>query len=133
MIYCCGAYHSPVRTIELGSHYKYSERKLEILECPICKSLVAQLTLFNIKTQTYEYFRPKRKKTYKFISDVESGKWDEVHLKFATKERAGFIYGQNREYKNGKVCQYAVDFNGVKRLVKVVEKGEYGKKEKTIK
>ena len=133
MIYCCGGYHSPVKTIELSSHYKYSERKLEILECPICKTLIAELKMFNIKHQKYEYFRPKRKKTPQFIKDVQSGKWDEIHLKFGTKERSGFVFGENREYKNGKICQYAVDFNGVKRLVKVIKKGEYGKKEETAK
>lgn len=131
MIYCCGAYHSPLRTVELGSHYKYSERRLEIVVCPICNSLVAQLVMFNIKKQRYEYFRPKRKKTYEFIKDVESGKWDVVHLKFGTKERSGFVYGQNRECKNGDIRQYAVDFNGVKKLVKVVKKGEYGKTKET--
>ena len=133
MIYCCGGYHSPIKTIELSSHYKYSERKLEILECPICKTLVAELKMFNIKHQKYEYFRPKRKKTAQFIKDVQSGKWDEIYLKFGTKERSGFVFGENREYKNGKIRQYAVDFNGVKRLVKVVKKGEYGKKEEIVK
>ena len=133
MIYCCGGYHQATKIVELGSHYKYSERKLEILECPICKSLVAELTLFNIKRQCYEYFRPKRKKVSAFIQDVQSGKWDEIHLKYGTKERAGFVYGENREYKSGKICQYSVDFNGLKKLVKVIKKGENGKKEKTNK
>ena len=131
MIFCCGGYHPATRIIELGSHYKYSERRLEILECPNCKSLVAELTLFNVKKQCYERFRPKRKKVSEFIKDIQSGKWEEIHLKFGTKERAGFVYGENREYKSGRIRQYSVDFNGVKKLIKVIKKGEYGNKEKT--
>lgn len=120
MIYCCGAYHTALKTVFLIPDFKYRDRKLEILVCPICGALVAVLTQFNIKTEKYETFRPNRKKTSKFIKDIESGKWQEIKVKYGTKERAGFIYGVNKELKNGKICQYAVDFNGVKKLVKVL-------------
>ena len=86
--------------------------------CPRCGALVAELTQFNINEQKYEVYRPHRKKTSKFINEVSSGKWSEVKIKYGTKEKAGFVFGINRQHKNGKVFQYAMDFNGKKKLVK---------------
>lgn len=120
MIYCCGVYHSPERAIFLLPNFEYTDRKLEILICPICGALVAELVQLNVKTQKYETIRPKRKKTYSFIKQIEAGKWEEIKVKYGTKERNGFVYGVNREYKNGKIYQYAVNFNGEKKLVKVI-------------
>lgn len=88
--------------------------------CPVCGALVAELVQFNVKKQKYETFRPKRKKTSSFIKQMEEGKWTEIKPKYGTKERNGFVYGVNREYKNGKICQYAVNFNGETKLVKVI-------------
>ncbi len=130
MIYCCGGYHTPLRTVFLMPDLNYRDRKLEVLVCPVCGALVAELCQFNIKTLKYETFRPKRKKTAKFILDVEKGKWQEIKVKFGTKERAGFIYGVNKELKNGKIYQYAVNFNGDKKLVKICSGKNYGNIEK---
>lgn len=121
MIYCCGGYHNPLRTVFLASNAEYKDRKLEILICPNCGYLVAVLTQFNIKKQKYESFRPKRKKTAKFIQSFESSEWKNIRIKYGTKGNRGFIYGVNKELKNGKICQYAVDFNGIKKLVKVID------------
>lgn len=120
MIYCCSGYHKPIRTVFLLPDFMYRDRKLEILLCPKCGALVAELTQFNINSQKYEVYRPKRKKTAKFLKEVENGKWQEIKVKYGTKERAGFVYGVNKEMKNGKICQYAVDFNGAKKLVKII-------------
>ncbi len=120
MIYCCGGYHTPLRTVFLMPDFLYRDRKLEVMVCPICGNLKAELVQYNVKTEKYESFIPKRKKTAKFIQDVESGKWQEIKIKYGTKERAGFVYGVNREFKNGKIYQYAVNFNGEKKLVKVI-------------
>lgn len=120
MIYCCGGYHTPLKTVFLAPDFKYRDRKLEVLVCPSCGALIAELTQYCIKTQKYEVFRPKRKKTSKFIREVENGKWQEIKIKYGTKERAGFVFGLNREFKNGKIYQYAVNFNGEKKLVKVI-------------
>ncbi|MCD7780371.1 MAG: hypothetical protein LUH05_06845 [Candidatus Gastranaerophilales bacterium] len=100
--------------------FLYRDRKLEVAICPACKALIAELVQYNVKTEKYETYRPKRKKTAKFIKDVENGKWQEIKIKYGTKERAGFIYGVNREFKNGKIYQYAVNFNGETKLVKVI-------------
>ena len=121
MIYCCGGYFNPLKTVFLLPNSQYRDRKLEIAKCPVCGALSAVLTQFNIKTQQYETFRPKRKKTAKFINELEQGKWSEVKVKYGTKERAGFIYGINRQYKNGKIYQYAINFNGDKKLIKIIE------------
>jgi len=104
----------------LSPNFQYRDRKLEVLVCEICGALIAELTQFNVKTQKYETFRPKRKKTAKFIKDIEEGKWQEIKIKYGTKDRAGFVYGVNREYKSGKIYQYAVNFNGEKKLVKII-------------
>ncbi len=120
MIYCCGRYHVPTKTVIVAPDFLHRDRKLEIIICPVCGSLSACLTQYNIKEQKYETIRPKRKKTAKFIQEVEAGKWSEVKIKYGTKERAGFVYGVNKVLKDGTIKQYAVDFNGTKTLVKVI-------------
>lgn len=119
MIFCCGLYFKPLKTIFVLPDFNYRDRKLEILHCPRCGALVAELTQFNVNTQEYETFRPNRKKTAKFLKEIEAGSWNEVKIKPATKEKSGFVYGVNREHKNGKIYQYSVDFNGIKKLVKI--------------
>lgn len=120
MIYCCGGLHKPSRTVLLSPEFIYTERKLEILVCPVCGAVIAMLTRFNVKTQKYEIIRPKQKKTLNFIKEAESGKWREI--KYGTREKAGFVFGLNRENKDGTIYQYASDFNGVKRLIKIIDK-----------
>ena len=122
MIYCCGGYYNPSQTVFLLPDNNYRDRKLEIVICPKCGALVAELVQFNVQSQKYESFRPKRKKTAKFLQEVQDGGWKEVKVPFATKERAGFVFGLNKEMKNGTIKQFSVDFNGQKRLVKVIEK-----------
>ena len=120
MIYCCGGYHKPLRTVLISPDITFKDRKLEILICPKCGVLVAELTQFNIKTNSYEKYRPKRKKTYEFIKKLEQGVWSEQRIKYGTKERQGFVYGLNRQAADGKIYQYSVDFNGEKKLVKII-------------
>ena len=121
MIYCCGGYHTPYKTVALLPTFRHRERKLEVLVCPICGSVVAELVQYNVKTQMYEKIRPKKKKTLKFLADVESGKFDEVKIKHGVKQNAGYIFGVNKQAKDGKIYQYSVDFNGNKKLVKVID------------
>ena len=72
------------------------------------------------KTQKYEKFRPKRKKVSEFIKSIENGTWQEIKVPYGTKERSGFVFGLNKEHKDGRIFQYAVDFNGEKKLVKII-------------
>ncbi len=120
VIYCCGGYHKPQQTVILFPENEYKERKLEILVCPVCGSIAAELTQYNTKSKKYETFRPKRKQTVKFIKKLQEGKWKEEKVSFGTKSNKGFVYGVNVESQNGKIYQYAVDFNGERKLVKVI-------------
>jgi len=130
MIYCCGVFRPPFKTVFLLPDFNYRDRKLEILHCPVCGAVSAVLTQFNIKTNEYEVFRPKRKQTLKYINEVESGKWQEIQVEHGTKGNAGFVYGVNKEYKDGEIHQYSVDFNGNSKLTKIINNSGwvYGKK-----
>lgn len=121
MIYCCGGCHTPLKTVFLPANFRYRDRKLEVLVCPICGSLVAELVQFDVRKNKYETYRPTSKQTVSFIKDVQAGKWREIKIKYGTKGNAGFVYGVNKQRKNGKIYQYAVDFNGTKKLVKVID------------
>ncbi len=110
----------PQRTVILLPDKKYRDRKLEIMVCPVCGGLSAVLTQFNIKKKRYETYRPQRKKTAKFIQKVQQQQWTEEKAAYGTKSKAGFVYGVNMQSSNGKIYQFAVDFNGKRRLVKVI-------------
>ncbi len=120
VIYCCGGYHTPHQTVYLLPENEFKARKLEIIVCPVCGSLAAELTQYNTNTGEYETLRPKRKQAAKFIKKLQEGKWKEQKVCCGTKYNAGFVYGVNVEAKNGKIYQYAVDFNGERKLVKVI-------------
>lgn len=129
MIYCCGVYRTPVQTVFLLPNFKYQDRKLEIYICANCGKIAAVLTQFNIQTKQYEIYKPSsRKKTADFIQKIKNGKFDEVKLQYGTKEKAGFVYGVNKQLKNGEIRQYAVDFNKEKKLVKVIKSKEKNEK-----
>lgn len=121
MIYCCGGCHTPLKTVFLPANFRYRDRKLEVLVCPKCGTLVAELVQFDVRKNKYETYRPASKQTISFIKDVQAGKWREIKIKYGTKGNAGFVYGVNKQRKNGKIYQYAVDFNGTKKLVKVID------------
>lgn len=121
MIMCCRHGNEPLVRVFLRPDSFFRDRKLEIATCSVCGALIAELTQFNIAKQAYEVIRPKSKKTAKFIKKMEKLQWFELQLPKGTKSNMNFIYGLNREYKNGKIYQYAVDFNGSKKLVKIIE------------
>lgn len=121
MIYCCGGYYTPLKTVFLPANFRYRDRKLEVLICPKCGTLLAELIQFDVRKKQYETYRPLRKQAAKFIKDVQAGKWREIKIKYGSKGNAGFVYGVNKQCKNGKIYQYAVDFNGTKKLVKVID------------
>ena len=120
MIYCCGGYHEPQQTVILLPDGRYKDRKLELIVCPNCGNIAAVLTQFNIFEKKYETYRPQRKKTLRFIKKIQEQQWKVESVKNGTKSKAGFIYGVNIQAKNGKIYQFAVDFNGKRKLVKVI-------------
>jgi len=121
VIYCCGVYHTPSRVIIPADTNLFVKRKLEILICPKCNSLIAELTQYSLSKQVFEKIRPKRKKTFEFINSIENGEWSEEKIvKYGTKSNASFVYGVNEEDERGNINQYAVDFNGVRKLVKII-------------
>ncbi|MCD7879816.1 MAG: hypothetical protein LUG16_07785 [Candidatus Gastranaerophilales bacterium] len=121
MIYCCGSCCEPLETVFILPSFQYRDRKLEVSRCPVCGALHAKVTQFNVKTQQYETFQPRRKKIKKFIDSVKDGKWFKVNVKYGTPAAAGFVFGLNKELKNGDIKQYSVDFNGTKKLVKIIK------------
>ena len=121
MIMCCRRLNEPLVTVYLCPDDEFRDRKLEIATCCVCGALIAELTQFNIAKQIYEVVRPKRKHTAAFIKKCQQLEWFDLKQNSATKGKMGFVYGVNREYENGKIYQYAVDFNGTKKLVKIIE------------
>lgn len=122
MIYCCAIYHSVENPIFLKPNEFFRDRKLEVITCPKCGALIAELTQFNIQKQEYERIRPKPKKTAKFLMQLEAAN-EIIHMpeiKYGTKSNMNWVYGMNTLTKDGEVRQYAKDFNGVKKLVKVI-------------
>lgn len=135
MIYCCGVYQNPFQTAFLLPNFFYKDRKLEIYLCGNCGKMTAILTQYNVQTKQYETYKPSsRKKTADFIRKIKNGKFDEHTIKHGTKEKSGFAYGVNKQYKNGKIYQYSVNFNDEKKLVKVINlKGEQHESSKACK
>ena len=131
MIYCCGALHEPNQTVFLYPTLFFKKRRLELAVCPVCGALIAELSQFNSRTKKWVKLRPKAKKVKKLIENLQNGYWNGIKVKAATTFNASFIFGLNKEYKNGKIYQFAVDFNGQKQLVKVIDtKENYAEKEK---
>jgi len=120
LIYCCGMLHKPDRVIRIMSDFKYSDRVLELYICEVCGKITAELTQFNIKHQKVKKKRIEKRQLAKFVSLFSNGSFEEKSVEYATKSRAGFSYGVNRQEKDGKIYQYAVDFNGTKTLVKIL-------------
>ncbi|MBQ3641198.1 hypothetical protein II906_04640 [bacterium] len=124
MIYCCGALHEPVQTVFLYPTLFYKKRKLELTICPNCGNIVAEIVQYNSRTKKWVKFRPKAKKVKKLIQDLQNDFWQAEETKSANKFNASFSFGLNRQYKNGKIYQFAVDFNGKKELVKIIDAKE---------
>lgn len=120
LIYCCGMLHKPDRVIRLMPDFKYSNRVLEIFICEVCGKITAELTQLNIKHNKIKKKRLEKRQLAKFVSLFNDGSFEEKSAEYATKSRAGFAYGVNRQEKDGKIYQYSVDFNGTKTLVKVL-------------
>ena len=120
MIMCCRQKQLPYVSVRIRDDKQFKNRKLEVLICVQCGALIADLTQYNIEKGVWEVIRPKRKNTASFIKKMQKLEWHEIKEKTGTKSNMNYIYGENREHKNGKIYQYSVDFNGVKKLVKIV-------------
>lgn len=124
MIYCCGALHRAERVVLLFPNKFCIDRRVEMGFCPNCGNFIVELHQYNLKKRCVMCIRPKRSETGRFIKSLETKKlWYEPGLKSGLKGNAGFVYGKNIEREDGNIYQYSVDFNGTKKLVKVIEKG----------
>ena len=121
-IVCCRCKQEADICLFLKPNKQYRDRKLEVITCCICGALIAELTQFNIQTQKYEVIRPKSKKTSKFLIKLqkENEELKLPNIKTGTKSNMNWIYGVNKERKNGKIYQYAKNFNGQSKLVKII-------------
>ena len=120
MILCCGREQKPERIIRLLPDFKYRERLLELVFCSHCGKIIGELTQYNVITEKYEKKRLSKRVLARYAQRLDSGCWEEVKILHGTKGGAGFVYGINKIDKDGNVYQYAVDFNGVKVLIKKI-------------
>lgn len=122
-IMCCRIKQEAMIRLFLKPNKQFRDRKLEVIKCLKCGALIAELTQFNIQKQEYEIIRPKSKKTSKFLIKLqqENEELKMPEIKTGTKSNMNWIYGVNKEKKNGKIYQYAKNFNGQSKLVKVIE------------
>lgn len=105
----------------------YAERILESGFCPKCGVWVVTLCKRDYSGR-WTYETQKRKKALNFFNQHKADIIGDIikNVKFGNRSNMGFRYGQNKEYKNknGKVDgvkQFAVDFNGMKELIKKIE------------
>lgn len=119
MIYCCGKYLKPDRVINIDDNWCRANQTLEIVYCPSHRGLVAELTYFDLQTFRTKTYRPKREKTQEFINKCQRGGFLKK-LKVGTKANQAWTFGVN-VHKHNKICQFAEDFNGTRKLIKEIK------------
>lgn len=97
----------------------YTKRVLSIGFCPICNKPVAELVEYNFAGGMNKQTAAGLNAHNMMIglqNEIVSAK-PKDKIKKSSKP-FGWKYGVNKEYKNGKIKQYAQDFYGNKELVK---------------
>ncbi len=127
-MYFEGRYIKPNIVIYLDDTPFMKEQKLEIAWLGD-KRKICELNFFNVKTGKADFKRPRgqNKKKYlqkvidAFITKVKKGEFtlDKPIKTVGNKSNMNFVYGENIERKD-RISQFAVDFNGTRRLVKEI-------------
>lgn len=120
MIYCCGKFQKPVKSVCLLSDFNYTNRRLDIIVCDVCGKITAELSQYNVKTKKFKIRKLQKRQLNRFLINLKNGSWQEVKLNYGTKSASGFNFGVNKQDKKGNIYQYSVDFNGVKKLIKII-------------
>ena len=121
MLYCCGQYVKVKKTVYPCDTERLKEQKLEVGFCTTHGGLICELTYYDKKEAAWKRIRPKRKNIRDFIKRVENGEFtlDKPIKTVGNKSNMNFVYGENIEKKD-RISQFAVDFNGTRRLVKEI-------------
>lgn len=122
-IFCCGVYWSSgderiedFRTLDLLETPLFSKRKIEIVTCPKCNHLRAELTQYNKQQKQWKNFKPKKKHTAEFIKAYESQPYIENlknHIQNGTRENMNWLYQENGNIKDFNNTIRVKDYNKV--------------------
>ena len=102
------------------SDYKFTNRRLDIIVCNVCGKITAELSQYNVRTKKFKTKKLQKRQLSRYLINLKNGAWQEVKLNTGVKSASGFNFGVNKQDKKGNIYQYAVDFNGMKKLVKVI-------------
>ena len=121
MLVHCNMKVRPVVIWFLHPTTQYTNRKLEIAHCPVCRKLIVRYVQENISTGNINSEQLSKGKAEKLMEELSTQKeYTSLDL-IKNKGLYGFRYGENREVKkNGKkvIVQKSVDFYGNKEIVK---------------
>lgn len=104
------------------------DQKLEIAYDTSIGLRVCEFSFYNALENQRQIKRPKGKnredyiqRLEKFITKAKNGEFSVIKpiKKTGTKSNMNFVYGENIEKKD-RISQFAVDFNGTRRLVKEI-------------
>lgn len=127
MLVHCNSKHRADEILFLFSNGEFTNRRLEILVCPICENKIARLVQTRISDNKKIDTLYSGKKAKRLIdacrNEVDFSSLDSPKQK---KVLYGFRYGENREVVNKKtgesiIIQSAVDFYGNKEKVKQIK------------
>ena len=101
----------------------YKIRMLSVGFCPICEKPVAELQKirFDGVVETEKFVGIKAHEiAIKSQKEIEYS-MQALNYQKVKQKPTGWKYGENKQYKDGKIRQFAKDFYGNKELIKVVD------------
>lgn len=98
----------------------YSSRTLAVGFCPICGKPVAELTEFNFAGGINKISAAGMSAQVLMQASKKDIRYSlkDINPKNTKYKPYGWKYGINKEFKNGKIVQYACDFYGNKEQIK---------------
>lgn len=106
----------------LAENDLYTTRTLSIGFCPICKKPVAELLEWRFDGKVFKQtlVGVEANTVVLSLADEILYSLKEINNKKTKSKPYGWVYGINKQLKNGKARQYACDFYGNKELIKTV-------------